>query len=546
MTKFLDVGASPTVAMFKKIFSRNDVRGTSENQLNTSATTGAVLSAHLSNGSQQYLFGGEKFGGGIPFLGSSPVIYHDQIRAEVRRAWHQSTSARSLISTFVDGVVGTGLTLKPSPAASILGISQEKAEAWSRDVVDRFSIWANSKQCSSAEDMTFGQVQRLISLLSERDGEFFVRLNYYDESSRISPLSVQIIEQNQIKGNAYTVTQGMPWTNDGIERDERGREIAYQVQVRDKATGIVKTVRVPANQDGRRVMLHGFSPEYAGQGRGFSPLAHVLQEFAQITGFQLAHIQKAILQATVTLSKETAAGQTPTGNPLAGAGPRAHLPPAVLPTGTSPSCGPAPYSAVDARLNLGGIGVFNLGSGEKLVPLPNTAPVDQYAAFVDAFDQALSASVGMPVEMVKRKFGSNYSASRAVLVLAFRTFAIHRDEMISDFLSLVYEMWLASEIGAGRIYCRGWNVPTFRAAWLRANWNGPRMIDIDPQKSISAIRDALEIGVTDINTEAENYNGSDAATNIAINTRIFPTIPKAPWNAKTATPQTGDNIDGTI
>ena len=488
-----------------------------------------------------YNFGGEKFGGGIPYLGISPAMDHALLRAEVRRSFHNCTAARSMVMTFVDGVVGTGLIPKPKPAASILGISQEQAEEWARDVRERFQLWAESKQCTSAEDMTFGQLQRLVSIQAERDGEYFARLNFFNDADRISSLSVQLLEQNQINGNAYTVTQGMPWTRDGIERDARGRETGYQVWVRN-ADGIVKGIRVPARSGGRRIMLHGFTPEYAGQGRGYAPLAHALQEFAQITGFQLAHIQKAILQATITVAKETAAGQTPTGNPFSGAGPSSCPLPPPPSGGAAPIPGSAPpYAPVDAQLALGGIGVFNLGSGEKLVPLGHTAPADNYGPFLDAFIKALAASARVPVSVVLLAFSNNYSASRAEIAMAFRTFMNHRSELISDFCGPVLEAWLSEEIAAGRITARGWSDPTMRAAWLAVDWSGPEMIDIDPEKSVNASRLALETGLTDIQTEAHKYNGSDASTNIATNARIFPTLPAAPWAKSQTAPVSQDN-----
>lgn len=478
-----------------------------------------------------FSFAGEKFSGGIPFLGASPLIDHSTARAEARHAFHNSTAARALVMRFVESVVGSGLRLKPRPAASVLGISQEQAELWARNTSDRFGLWSNSKQSTLSEEMNLPQLERLVSLNAERDGEYFARLNFLDDPDRISRLSVNLLEQGQIQGGGYTATQGLPWTSDGIERDERRREIAYQVTVKD-AKGIWRTERIMASTGGRRTMLHGWCPEYAGQTRGYTPVLYGLQEFSQITGFQLAHVQKALLQSTVVLSKETAAGSVPTfggiGEDVVGQLLAEASAPPTTPTESGPPC----FSPVDARLPIGGFAYMQNGAGEKLVPFQSTAPSDRYSEFVEAVVKNLSAASGMPVEMVLLKFSDNYSASRAVLELAFRTFEIHRLELVSDFCQPVYEAWLSEEIAAGRISAPGWSDPTLRAAWLQCDWNGPEMVDIDPEKSVNASRLAIEAGLSDVNTEAQRHNGSNAAANIATNNRILKDVLPVPWAKK--------------
>ena len=51
-------------------------------------------------------------------------------------------------------------------------------------------------------------------------------------------------------------------------------------------------------------MTHGFSQEYAGQGRGYSRLHFALQEFQNLTDFTSAQIKKAINESSLLLSVE--------------------------------------------------------------------------------------------------------------------------------------------------------------------------------------------------------------------------------------------------
>jgi len=182
-------------------------------------------------------------------------------------------------------------------------------------------------------------------------------------------------------------------------------------------------------------MLHGFNPEYAGQGRGFSRLSHAIQEFENLTDFTAAQIKKAINQSAITMyvkpSKDNDAS-----NPLeeilttVGAGPM------VGNTEALPETPAADISNVadigfrempEATFRVpGSVGVFSLKEGEDLAPFKDTAPSDSYERFVGAFLSHLSASVGMPLEVLLMKFSESYSASRASLILFWRVAELQR------------------------------------------------------------------------------------------------------------------------
>lgn len=483
------------------------------------------------SGGGGYISDGEKIPNGIIFSGMSPIIDHVTTMKNARDAMHTSPAARAMVSRRVEAVVGDGLRLEPKPVASILGLTDEQADVKAKEIKERFHLWANSKYASLDESMTLYQMQRLAELGAARDGEYFARLNYLRDKKRPHPLAINLIDPAQIQGFPYTDTQGYSWGLDGILRDEYGRETAYRVRVKDsKGKYVYKTIQ--AMDGARRAFVHGFIPEYAGQTRGFSPYHHAIQEFSQLTNFSIAHIQKAVIQASIIMAQETEAASIAGGNPfnLDGAGP-------VLPEIENP-CSTTlddervvpPYSPVNVGLSPGGIGFFNLKPGNKVKSFQDSAPSDNFAPFVEAFLAILFASCNEPYEVVMERFDSNYSASRGALVMFYRFALILRGEHKSDFLSHVYESWFAEEIALGRISAPGWLDPVLRLAWLNADWIGPLMPDIDPQKSIDAARDGIEAHITNIELEAQKLNGSDPARNRQINERILEGASKAPWN----------------
>lgn len=511
---------------------------------------GVGTEAAMSN--QAYVGGGSGYHGystladgskyilGISNSGISPLLDNYRLRQNAREAYHDSTAARGVVDRYADTVVDVGLRLDCSPMADILGITPEEAEEWSRRVEKSFHLWALSKKAVRDETMNFYQAQRLAEISQQRDGEYFVRLFYTKNNGRPNPLQVGFLDPNQIRGDALTSTTGFQdrraW--DGIERDMAGREIAYLIWVQAQ-DGSYKEVRVPAlgPRSKRRMMLHGFAPEYAGQGRGYSRLSHVLQEFSDLTTFTISQIKKAIQQSALTMwvkpDKDNPASDPFEGiTHSLGAGPATDIPSTTVPDpdGLQVEDGVTFHDLPEAAITQPGqVAVFNLNKGEEIQPFKSTAPSESYDKFVEAFLTHLSASTGMPSEVLLMKFGENYSASRGTLILFWRIAQIWRHELATDFLSPVYEEWLTGEIAAGRVSAPGWSDPVLRQAWLNHKWFGAPMPNIDPLRTAKADETYVGLGAQTLDHVARNHNGSDGSSNRAKLTRELGELPSVPW-----------------
>jgi lambda family phage portal protein len=490
------------------------------------------------------VFGGEKWPGGLSASGRGMILDHRILRANARTAIHDTPQARAVSTRFVDTVVDTGLTLDPQPMGDVLGITPEAARDWGDNVARRFHLWAQSKKSSIDHVDNLYQLQRLAGLSQIRDGEFFVRFHYSNDRSLSNPLQLQFIDPDQIDGCGFTSTFGVQFREDGIARDANGRETAYLVSTAT-LDGSYNRVKVPAfgPKSKRRFMIHSFCREYAGQGRGFTRYAHLIQEFENLTDFSSAQIKKAINQSNFTMFVEpsdTADASNPVENMVseyAGVASAAYGADPVTTDGSTA----VPFDDLVRYVPLpeatdrvpGSVGVFNLHAGETIKPFESTAPSEQFDRFVDSFTAHLAASVSMPIEVLLMKFGQNYSASRATLVLFWRIAQIWRTEMATDFLDYVYESWLAEEIARNRISAPGWQDPTLREAWLNNKWIGVPMPEIDPLRSANAQKEFATIGAKDLDTIARETNGSDGAVNRAKLTKQFAELPGAPWNAPT-------------
>lgn len=488
---------------------------------------------------------GAKYSQGLAHSGRSVSISHHEMRLNARNAYHDTLQARAIVERYADVVVDSGIKIAPTPDADLLGISADVAEAWSDRVGRRFDLWMKSKKCHAGETMTGYQAQRLYEIFQQRDNDIFVRLYYQEDANLPSSLQFDFVDPFQLRNDAFTNTAGFndAGFDDGIKRDQFGKETSYQVWVKastDKHDHSYNAIEIPAvGKSGRRHMLHGFSAEYAGQGRGYSRIGHALQELENLTDFSLATIKKAINQANITMFVEPS-DEEDAENPFEGitsnlndqfgvtSSSEAAVEHASLDSRSVEFC---PIPEADLRAP-GSTGVFNLQKGSKIKPFENSAPGDSFDKFVDSFFAYLAASTSMPVEVALMRFSSNYSASRGALILFWRVAWIWRNEMDADFLNPLYEAWLSEEIAAGREVAAGWSDPNLRAAWLSHDLIGSPIPNIDDVKSAKANKMNLENNATDFDRVSSDTNGSNGKSNRAKLARQVSQIVTMPWAKK--------------
>ncbi len=528
----------------------------------------AVETYRLGNGISAYLpeTNGNRYGNGAKTSGglsSSRLVTlhnHFELRQNARDMMYDSPECRALVTSAVDNIVDVGMKLKPTPIPEILNITPEAAEEWAENVSLRFHMWANSKKSDRSRTNTYYQNQRLYQLFKQRDGDVFVRLYYNREKDLFNPLQIEFIDPNQIRGTEYTSTYSQSGIDDGIIRDGSGRETGYKIWNYSSETGKYSETTIPAvgEKSGRIFMLHGYNPEYAGQGRGYSPLSHILHEFEKITDFRLSTIQKAINQASFIGAVENE--EKDPSNPLAGrvAGPIKEYGSYPTPSETASNVTPDSTQPIvnweampEATITQpGSVMIGNLRRGDKIKYLQDTSPSAQFDAFVGSFFSSIAASTGWSIETVLKKFNNNYSASRATLILCWRVANIQRLEQNSDFDNPVYEMWLSEEIAAGRISAPGFSDPLIKAAWLNAEWSGSTMPNIDPAKTAQADLAYVQMGAHTLDDVARNYNGSSGKANRAKLKRQWeelpePKLPIAPVQTGMAEGEQQDDSDDT-
>ncbi len=489
--------------------------------------------------------GGAKYSHGISGSGTQLNINGFETRMNARRAVHDSLPAHAIANRFADSVVDIGIIAEPAPKASILGISEEQSEDWSAVVGERYDLWCKSKDQHRSNLLTHYQSQRLYMLSQQRDNDNFIRYYYSNDKNLINPLQFEIIEPNQIRGSEFTTTFIQPGGNDGIDRDDRGRETHYNIWIRDdKNNNGFKKITIPkiGPKSKRIFMIHGFWQEYAGQRRGFSRFHHALQDFQNMTDFKLSHIKKAINQSNLNIYVKPSK-DAPASNPMEGiltdrkAGPAASqfgsnpTPSGNAQNVTADSTDPVTFCPLpEADVGIpGSTNIFNLEAGEDIGTFDNKAPSESFDKFVDNYTSYMSASMGMPLEVMLMKFNQNYSASRAALILFWRVGNIWREEMAADYLFPTYLMFLSEEIAKGSIQAPGWSDPMLKRAWSSVNWIGAPMPNIDPERTAKSDMLYASMGATHLDRIAREHNGSSFKVNKSKMKRQLDDIHIPPW-----------------
>ena len=119
--------------------------------------------------------GGAKWFAGLSQSGAVKYINHYTTRRNARMAYHETPQARSLVERMADTVADVGLRLEALPVWEVLGISQERAREWGRDVEARFHLYAMDKDQHRSATLIFYQTHRLYQIFQHRDNDIFIR-----------------------------------------------------------------------------------------------------------------------------------------------------------------------------------------------------------------------------------------------------------------------------------------------------------------------------------------------------------------------------------
>jgi len=398
-------------------------------------------------------------------------------RGQVRELVRTNPIAGGAIGTNVDRVVGTGVALVAQPERSILGWTQEQMLEWKRVVQMEFSLWADSTACDWEAEQNFYDKQALTLRSALESGDCFTILPDGDPTpEQPYSLRLQTIEADRV-GNPNNASNTATIAG-GIDRGQAGGVKRYFVY--DTHPGAIFTTEgkgrytgtwmARTGPSGRRRILHHFRQLRPEQPRGIPYLAPVIATLKQLDRYTEAEIQAAVVSAFFTVFVET---ENASAAPVYGMQ-ESEVPP-------------------DGELEMAPATVLSLAKGEKVSFADPSRPNTSFDPFVQAVIQQIGVGLGVPYELLIKRFNASYSASKAALLDAWMWFRSQRSWLARSFCQPIYETWLAEAVILGRISAPGFFAdPLMRWAYSRASWHGDSMGSINPKDEVAAYTAAVD------------------------------------------------------
>lgn len=438
------------------------------------------------------------------------------LRKRSRDLFMSSSFFSSILLSRRDGVVGRGLRLNAQIDAEALGLDAGAAGELEHRIESAFLRWSRN---AGADGESFDELCASAYMASILSGDCLALV----DMSRGVP-RVEVVE-----GDCLATPPDMtsdPRVRCGIVLNARGRKTAFYVASAYEGNtdgDAVFYTRVPLFMAGfngldgawlpaKSGALHVHAPyERPGQLRGVPICSRVLGDLKQLDRYIKAELDASVVAAKPTVFIEHPAIDTEAmadaldefGDDVADG-----VASASDPVGAASSSQPP-------ALALGNGAILDLENGAKASGFNPGRPNQAFAGFVDAMEAQIAAALGVPVEVANKKFSSSYSASRAVLLDAARTYAIDRAQLVRQFVRPIYCAWLDAMAEPLGLAALGYyDDPIVRDALRGAEWIGEKLPSIDPTKEIDAAASRVALGVSTRARESQELTGTDFAQNL--------------------------------
>jgi lambda family phage portal protein len=384
------------------------------------------------------------------------------------------------MQTVTDNVIGTGLTLRPTPDYAALGKTKDWAQEWSRKTASLWRAHADTTEIDVADSLTFAGLctQALHAAMSNGDA-LAVPLWLPRVGDRRFSTCLQLVESDRLSN-----PQGMIDTNNlrgGVEMDNFGRPIAYHIRKQHPgdlyltfgSRDVWTWDRIPAETPwGRKRVLHLHDKERTGQTRGKPLISAVLPQFKMLDHYERTELQAAVVNAMIAAFIET-----------------------PLDSGTITEMfggnvdSPEYQSYLSQRREyvapLKGAAIIPTFPGDKVTPFLPARPAAAFGPFTEAIARRIGLAYGLPYELLMKDWSkTNYSSARAACLEAWRFF-IGRRKWLSDYLATpYYQLWLEEAVDLGLVDAPGFYEN--RYAYSACRWIGPGRGWVDPVKEAEA------------------------------------------------------------
>lgn len=430
-------------------------------------------------------------------------LYSSTLRKRARDLYAGGGLARSGPDTLTTSVVGWGILPKPKIDGAFLGMDDDTREEMERSILREFHLWADNRMCDASRQQDFYGLQSLAFLSMLMSGDVFALFGLKDNRRTPYKTTIRLLEADRIctpdsggdSESRETETGGR--IIDGVEIARDGEVIRYHIASRspnasNNSSELEWTaIEAFGNDTGYPNILHIMTQERPEQRRGVPFVAAEIEQLKQFSRYMNAELAANVVAAMLTVFLTSAEDDGKAG-----------MEDAVNEE--------EKVTDDELKLELAPGAVYDLPPGKDVKAVNPLRSNAQFETFVNTTITVLASSMGIPKEVLVKKYESNYTAARAALLDFWRTVKVYRTRFNTMFNQPIYEQWLSEAVAAGRINAPGFfDDPAIRQAWCGCTWMGASMGHVDPLKEVNAAHERIANNISTEEQEAAEYNGND-------------------------------------
>ena len=430
-------------------------------------------------------------------------LQSSKLRQRARDLFEGGGLARSGPETLTTSVVGWGIQPKPKLDGDFLKLSDEKREQAEQAILREWKLWAENTMCDAERQQNFYGLQQLAFLSMLMSGDVFALFGMKPNNRTPYQTTIRLLEADRIcnpdsSGDSESrESDSGGRIIDGVEIDKEGAVVRYHIASRSPIAGndnselTWQSIDAYGKDTGYPNILHIMTWERPEQRRGIPFVSAEIELIKQFTRYMSAELAGKVVSAMLTLfitSKEDDG--------------KAGMEDAVNED--------EKVTDDELKLELAPGAIYDLPPGKDVTTVDPKRSDTQFESFVNTCITVIASSMGIPKEVLIKKYESNYTAARAALLDFWRTVRVYRTRFNTAFNQPIYEQWLAEAVAAGRIEAPGFfDDPAVRLAWCGCSWMGASMGHVDPLKEVNAAAMRIANNITTEEQEAMEYNGND-------------------------------------
>lgn len=432
---------------------------------------------------------------------SRSAIGHDldRIVGRVQDLVRNDGWASAGVSRLVDNVIGSGFRLSARINGASLGIEQEAANDLATAIETEWREFADDVDCfcDAGRRFNIGMLTGLAFRHRILDGEALGRIRWIPGRGGRFGTAVEVIDPARLSTPQGRTDNAR--LQSGIELGANGEPVRYHIQTSHPADSFnlqrgPKTW-TPVRREkpwGRRIVLHAFEPNAAGQVRGEPVLAPIVRKLKQISRYDEAELGAATLNAILAAFIESPMDPEMLASSIGGNELSAYQKERMAFYNENP-------------VSLPGVQVTHLHHGEKATLTTPAHPNPAFEGFSRVALRNIASTVGLTYEQLTMDWSQvNYSSARAALLEVWRGLTARKNNFVFMWLMPIYAAFL-EECFERHVIELPQGATPFRSrknAYCAAHWIGPGRGWVDPLKEALAAEKRVDAGFSTLEQEA--------------------------------------------